>query len=103
MEQVMDIAGLCDLATRFLDRPVVDQTELKGKYHVVIDLSTDDMRTIASRNGNPDAALAADSAADPTGGTIFQSVQNMGLKLESRKMAGGRVVIDHLEKTPTEN
>jgi uncharacterized protein (TIGR03435 family) len=105
MEQDLTIAGLCDLATRFLDRPVVDMTDLKGRYHMVVELSIDDMRTIASRNGNPtaDGGRPADVAAEPTGGTIFQSVQAMGLKLDPRKMTVSRLVIDQLEKSPLEN
>ncbi len=106
MEQDLTIAGLCDLATRFLDRPVVDMTDLKGRYHMVVELSIDDMRTIASRNGNPAAdggGKPPDAAADPTGGTIFQSVQAMGLKLDPRKIMGSQLVIDRLEKSPVEN
>jgi len=114
MEQAkMTTAALADLATRFLDRPVVDMTELKGNYQMVIDLSIDDMRTMAGRMGmNPgggpggpggDAGKPAEAASDPTGGTIFQSVAQMGLKLEPRKVQGQRLIIDHVEKTPTEN
>jgi uncharacterized protein (TIGR03435 family) len=106
MEQDMTIAALCDMASRFLDRPVVDVTDLKGRYHMVLELSIDDMRTIASRNGNPtarDDGGKLSDAADPTGGTIFQSVQAMGLKLDPRKMTVSRLVIDGLEKAPVEN
>jgi uncharacterized protein (TIGR03435 family) len=105
MELDQTIAGLCDLATRFLDRPVVDMTDLKGRYHMVVELSIDDMRTIASRNGNPvaDSGKPPDGAPDPTGATIFQSVQAMGLKLDPRKMTGSQLVIDQLEKSPAEN
>ena len=105
VEQDLTIVGLCDLATRFLDRPVVDMTELKGRYHMVVELSIDDMRTIASRNGSPTATDGAkpDTAADPTGGTIFQSVQAMGLKLEPRRMTVSQLLIDQVEKSPVEN
>jgi uncharacterized protein (TIGR03435 family) len=106
MEQDLTIVGLCDLATRFLDRPVVDMTDLKGRYHMVVELSIDDMRTIASRNGNPvgdGGGKPPDAASDPTGGTIFQSVQAMGLKLDPRKMTVSQLVIDRLEKSPVEN
>jgi len=107
MEVDQTIAGLCDLATRFLDRPVVDMTDLKGRYHMVVELSIDDMRTIGSRNGNPAAMDGSgkppEAAAEPTGGTIFQSVQTMGLKLDPRKITGSQLVIDQLEKSPVEN
>jgi uncharacterized protein (TIGR03435 family) len=45
----------------------------------------------------------ADNASDPSGGSIFQAVQALGLKLEPRKAPLDFIVIDHLEKTPTDN
>ena len=41
-------------------------------------------------------------ASDP-GTSIFESVQKLGLKLEARKSPLDNIVVDHLEKTPTEN
>lgn len=104
----MSIDQLCDMASRFVDKPVVDMTELKGFYQMAIDLSMDDMRSMAGRMGmNPNGpggdARLAEAASDPTGATIFQSVAAMGLKLEPRKVQGQRIVIDHVEKTPTDN
>jgi len=43
-------------------------------------------------------------ASDPGGGSsVFDSVGQMGLKLEDRSATVDRLVIDHIEKTPTEN
>jgi uncharacterized protein (TIGR03435 family) len=43
-------------------------------------------------------------ASDPGGGSsVFESVSQMGLKLEDSKATVDRLVIDHVEKTPTEN
>jgi uncharacterized protein (TIGR03435 family) len=42
-------------------------------------------------------------ASDPTGSSVFSSVQRLGLKLESRKAPVEQLMVDHLEKTPTEN
>jgi uncharacterized protein (TIGR03435 family) len=104
MEQDLTITGLCDLAMRFLDRPVIDQTNLKGKYHMLVELSIDDMRTIASRNGSMGAdAKPMETAADPTGGSIFSSVQDMGLKLDPRRMTVPMLIIDRLKESPVEN
>ena len=107
--------GLADMLTPFLDRPVVDMTELKGNYEVALDLSMENMLAAARANGMgvPDrkslagagdaGKMPADAASDPEGGTIFQSVQRLGLKLEARKEPMETVVVDHLEKAPTEN
>jgi uncharacterized protein (TIGR03435 family) len=47
---------------------------------------------------------AADAASDPgSGGSVFTAVQAMGLKLDARKETIDTIVVDHVEKTPTEN
>jgi uncharacterized protein (TIGR03435 family) len=43
------------------------------------------------------------SALDPSGTSIFQAVQKLGLKLDSRKMPMETLVVDKIEKTPTED
>jgi uncharacterized protein (TIGR03435 family) len=109
-------AMLADMLRRFVDRPVVDMTELKGTYQVALDLSMEDLRNAARTAGLPVAGLAgggepgrplgpenAPTASDPSGGSIFNTVQQLGLKLEPRKAPMEVIVIDHLEKTPTEN
>jgi uncharacterized protein (TIGR03435 family) len=102
MEQDLTMDGLCDLTTRFLDRPVIDATEMKGKYHVTVELSIDDMRTIAARNGNMPMSDAP-AAAEPTGSTLVDSLKAMGLRLEPRKANVKQLVIDAVEKMPAEN
>ena len=92
---------------------VVDMTGLKGYYQVDTELSLADMMAIARARGMmmpsraPSGAAAASGvpeASDPGGGTsVYQSVEQMGLKLEDRKATVDRLVIDHVEKTPTEN
>jgi uncharacterized protein (TIGR03435 family) len=108
----MNMAALADTLSRFFDRPVVDLTELKGTYQVVVDLSMDDLRTAARTmgiigpgmgGGRDGARPPADAASDPAGLSIFAAVQQLGLKLEPRKVPIDFVVIDHLEKVPTEN
>jgi uncharacterized protein (TIGR03435 family) len=42
-------------------------------------------------------------AADPSGSSIFASVQQLGLKLDARKAPLPYIVVDHFEKMPTEN
>jgi uncharacterized protein (TIGR03435 family) len=45
-------------------------------------------------------------ASDPGGGggtSLTDAVQSMGLKLESRKAMVDQLIVDHIEKMPTEN
>jgi uncharacterized protein (TIGR03435 family) len=108
----MNMAAFADTLSRFFDRPVVDLTELKGTYQVALDLSMEDLRNAARTmgimgpgmgGGRDGARPPADAASDPGGLSIFAAVQQLGLKLEPRKVALEFVVIDHLEKAPTEN
>ena len=46
----------------------------------------------------------AEVASDPGGGsTLLQSLRNLGLDLAERKMPVVKLIIDHVERTPTEN
>ena len=92
---------------------VRDMTGLTGNYQVAISFSLEDLMNMARAQGvavpNPPPGAAAgavpsDAASDPGGSsTLVQAVQSMGLKLETRKAVLEQLVIDHIEKTPTEN
>lgn len=76
-------------------RPVVDETGLTGRYEIRMNLA-------------PYAARAADGSTTPGQfdmmSILFTGLQDLlGLKLESRKQSVDVLVIDHAEKTPTEN
>jgi uncharacterized protein (TIGR03435 family) len=77
-------------------------TDLKGNYQVVLDISQEDIRNVMRSIGVAGAPAALDSASEP-GSSILNSVQQLGLKLEARKAPLEMIVIDHLEKLPTEN
>jgi uncharacterized protein (TIGR03435 family) len=107
------MAMLAETLTRFLDRPVVDETGLKGSYKIALDLAREDMMNAVRAAGvalppgalgaGPGGAGGAPGAADPSGGSIFRSVEQLGLKLDARKTPVDQLVIDHLERTPTED
>jgi uncharacterized protein (TIGR03435 family) len=71
-----------------------------------------DVMAMARSAGAPVPAMApggdgkgpADAASDPTsGGTVFNTVQQLGLKMESKKLPVEAIIVDKCEKTPTEN
>ncbi len=107
-----DMATLSAIISRFVDKPVMDQTELTGNYQIALDMSMEDLMNVARQQGmqmpgQPSAAASssrpAETIADPSGSTLFSTIAQMGLKLESKKMLVPVIVVDHVEKTPTEN
>jgi uncharacterized protein (TIGR03435 family) len=73
-------------------RPVVDATGLQGRYEIRMDLSPY-LRRAADGQGGLDTATV-----------LFTGLQEvLGLKLESRKESVDVLVIDHVEKIPSEN
>jgi uncharacterized protein (TIGR03435 family) len=79
---------LAGYVATLVDRPVEDATGLKGKY----DFS---LKWINDRLLPPN---------DNTGPNIFEALQaQLGLKLEPKKAMIDIFVVDHIEKTPTEN
>jgi len=108
----MTMAKLAEMLGRFVDRPVVDMTDLKGNYQVAVDLAMEDLKNAARKFGaavpgagpSSEAAgsLPSDAASDPSG-SVFTSVMQLGLKLDPRKAPLDLIVIEHIEKMPTEN
>ncbi len=80
-------------------RPVTDQTGLPGAYHVVLDR---DLGGVPPASADGDNRIAPAVAADPVA-SIISAVEKLGLKLESRKDYVEHIVVDHIEKQPTDN
>ena len=88
-------AGLAGL------KPVIDGTDLKGKYDFSLDWAPD---IYNSRATTPTAEGGIPAASEPSGPNIFTALQEqLGLKLQPKKVTIEILVIDHIEKTPTEN
>ena len=80
-----------------LDRPVIDQTKLKGGY----DFELAYTRELPA--GIPEGARLNGEVIDTSGPNIFAALkQQLGLKLEPQKGPVEIMVIDHAEK-PVEN
>lgn len=70
--------------------PVLDFTGLKGVYDLKLDWQDDHQ--------------AHDAADAPPGPGIIEAIEDqLGLRLEHRKAPVDILVVDHVEKTPTEN
>jgi uncharacterized protein (TIGR03435 family) len=114
----MSMPKLADMLSSFVDKPVVDMTELKGDYQVILMLSMEEMGTVGRKAaaaagimlpmpgpgpGAADPARTPSADASAPSSSVFAAVQQLGLKLDSRKAPLETIVVDHLEKTPTEN
>lgn len=112
------MAEFTEILTQFADRQVVDMTELKGAYQVVLELPIQELVNMAKRimpeyagvlgggapgGAAPTSGLAGVGASDPSGGSIFQAVQQLGLKMDPRKVDTDTIVVDEVLKEPTEN
>jgi len=88
------ITQLISFLSREIRLPIVDQTGLTGRYDYFMDINayiTDEMR---NQSGPPVEAP----------GIIANALQaQLGLKVEAKKMPLEVLVIDKMEKTPTDN
>lgn len=97
--------ALADTLMQFMDRPIVNATELKGNYQVTLDLPIELMMGMPAAQ-KLTAILGLGSfgmTPDTSGAAIFQAVRDLGLELKSRKAPVETIIVDHVEKTPTPN
>ena len=80
-----------------LSRPVIDETGLKGKYDFTLTYSTQGLDMGRGRM----LVNAATVENPPDVGAALRS--QLGLQLQPRKEPAKLLVIDHIEKRPTEN
>ena len=92
-------------------RQVVDLTGLTGNYEAAVDFSLADLMSslhdqgIEIPTGPPGGGGGGGGTAfDPGGGaTVSAALEKLGLKLERSRAKVDRLVVDHVEKIPTEN
>ncbi len=108
------ISQLCDFLGNQLARPVIDQTGLPAKYDFNLEFAPEGMMGRGGMapppppppgggglaGGDP-GGLAGSSDPAPT--LIGAIQEQLGLKLEPKKLPVDIVIVDHIEKTPTEN
>ncbi len=83
----VNMAAFADFLARRIDLPVLDMTQLRGYYDMKLDWPED-----------------PDSADNPSKPALRDAIEEqLGLKLESRKAPLEILVVDHIERIPTEN
>jgi uncharacterized protein (TIGR03435 family) len=95
------LSALAVAVERLLDRPVVDMTGIAGSYDFSLEYSWDELRSLVRTSSGGATELPANP--DAPGNSIFTSLAAFGLKLEPRKAPIEVLVVDRIERTPTEN
>ena len=93
------ISQLIEMLSNIFRAPVIDETALKGKYDITINVAK-----YMAEFGHAKEMPAGEAPPDPMS-IIMRGVQEeLGLKLEARsKLPVDYLVVDHIEKAPTEN
>jgi uncharacterized protein (TIGR03435 family) len=87
-----------------LDLPVVDMSGLSGEYQVTLDISPNQVHcTSVSFPADQAEGDNVAMAQEPCGNTIRASLEKQGLRLVRRSIPYRKVVVDSIERTPTEN
>jgi uncharacterized protein (TIGR03435 family) len=84
------ISQLVAIASKAVQAPVLDMTELKGRYDVTIQISK---YLPQPGDGPPDVVSILQRGLQ----------EELGLKLESKKVPLDLLVVDHAERAPAEN
>jgi uncharacterized protein (TIGR03435 family) len=101
------MAMLTQQLERYVDRPIIDMTGLKGNYDLTVTVTPEDAQTMMIRAAvnaglvlPPQALQLLDNGSIPS---LFDGMQQLGLKMEARKAPLDMLVVDQASKKPTEN
>lgn len=91
-----------ELAARlggWTSHPIIDRTGLTGRFDLVLEFTPDMSRFPLE----PGAGAPGDSVTDPGSDAPSAVEKQLGLKLTEAKVMLNVIVVDHAEKSPTEN
>jgi len=103
----MSMAVLAGTLERYVDRPIIDMTGLAGTYDLTLNLTPEDYQAMLIRAAVSSGVVLPPQALRLMDGnssaSLLDALQQVGLKLDARKAPLDLVVIDQIQKTPTEN
>jgi uncharacterized protein (TIGR03435 family) len=91
------------LLTSALQRPVIDQTGLIGEYALPLGDLLSSFNGISAVQSRMDAGGRARAEATAPDYDTFEVLRRWGLQLDPRKLTLPVLVLDHIEKLPSEN
>ena len=103
----ISMTALADTLSRFADRPVVDRSGLNTRDDLDFEVSPDDYREMLIRAAVAAGAILPPQALRlldmPMGDSLFEAMRKAGLSLTSSKAPIEVLVIDSIQKVPTNN
>jgi uncharacterized protein (TIGR03435 family) len=91
------VGQLIEFLSREIHVPIVDQTGLTGRFNYFLDINayvSDELRKAGGPDGPPPEAT----------GIIALAMQSqLGLKMEAKKAVVDMIIVDRVDRTPTEN
>lgn len=99
------VSSLCGFPSRIPQQPLVDQTGLTGRYDFHLRFATEGVAlpAVPPPPGEGDLSAPPPQASDPAP-VLINAVQNqLGLKLEPKRLPVDFLVVEHAEKKPTKN
>jgi uncharacterized protein (TIGR03435 family) len=94
------IGGLVEYLRLRTQMPVIDKTGLKDDYDIKMEILLGGLNGLA---GAPGAPLDLDAVMEAMTSRLFTAVEKLGLKLEKQKNPIETIIVEHVERTPTEN
>jgi uncharacterized protein (TIGR03435 family) len=98
---------LATMLERYADRPILDQTQLKGNYDLTFNVTQEDYRAMLIRAAvNSGIVLPPQALRVLDNGSVsplIDGMQQLGLKLDARKAPVDLLVVDQALKSPTDN
>jgi uncharacterized protein (TIGR03435 family) len=110
--QGVPMSNFADFLSRQLTKPVVDETGLTAKYDIALNWTPEPgegpvgMKMMRQPDGGPGGGegRGPNDATAPAAPPLAAALQQqLGLRLEPKKLPVEMLVVDHAEKIPTEN
>jgi uncharacterized protein (TIGR03435 family) len=94
----MSMAEFASVLVLGTGRPVINGTKLTGVYKFSIELPTEAFASVSAQ-----LAARTGRTVEPSGVSAVQAVEQLGLKLEPRRIPMDTIVVDKIDRTPSDN
>jgi uncharacterized protein (TIGR03435 family) len=93
------LADLCVVLSVFLDRPVVDETGITGRFNITLKLPPEDHELLTGPRSLPGSSDPTVPPPPPVPfNDVKMSMKTLGLNLEPTVGTSEFILIDHIEK-----